>query len=214
MKKTNIPNLLTIFRIILFVPIILLISLQTNIFYEFNFLFINSQISLKISIGFFVAGILFIISSISDWLDGYLARKWNVISDWGKMWDPIADKILINSLLIAFAAQGIVHFSLVIIFIVRDILMDGFRMFALNKNIIISANIFGKLKTIFQMLSCILSLFFFTFSINNNLNIDKQLWFWLIQMLPYWIAILFSIISCWIYFKKVTKLINSKNTTK
>ncbi|WP_084269023.1 CDP-diacylglycerol--glycerol-3-phosphate 3-phosphatidyltransferase [Mycoplasmoides alvi] len=207
MIKKNIPNILTVSRIILIIPIIVLLSIETNLIYSFNFLFLSSEININVSIGLFISGILFIISGFTDWLDGYLARKWDVVSNIGKLWDPLADKILINSVLIIFAVKGYVHFIIVIIFVVRDIIIDGLRMFAMNRNILLSANIFGKLKTIFQMLACSLTFFVFGLSFNLNLTSGEEIWYWIIQMLIYWFALIFSILSCVIYFNQVQRLL-------
>ena len=210
MKKAKIPNILTIFRIFLIVPIVILLTVNTTKIYSISFIFLNDSIQIDISIGLMVAGVLFIISATTDWLDGYLARRWKVISDWGKLWDPLADKVLINSVLIIFAVKGYLHFIVVIIFIVRDIFIDGLRMFAASKNVLISASTYGKLKTIFQIIACCLTFFIFALPINLVTTIGSQVWYWSIQMLFYWISLLFSISSCLIYFIKTWKSIKTK----
>lgn len=116
----------------------------------------NSQINIV----YLIACIIFIIASITDWLDGYLARKWNQVTDLGKFLDPIADKLLVNSCLIFLAvpfsfAPNQIHVPAfcVVIMIMRDLVVDTLRFMAAKKNVVIAANIFGKLKTVFQMVA-------------------------------------------------------------
>lgn len=206
-NKKKIPNILTIFRIILFIPIVILITIQTPIVYEINLNILKINNMISISWGMLIAGILFLLSAFTDWLDGHLARKWKVISDWGKLWDPIADKILINSLLITFSILDYIHFSLVIIFITRDTVMDGLRMFALRYNVVVAANIYGKLKTIFQLIACTLTLFIFALPLEKIKTTNDKLWYWIGQMFFYWIAMFFSIISWGIYYYKIVKMV-------
>lgn len=111
---------------------------------------------------YFAVAIVFIIGSFSDFLDGYLARKMNLVTDLGKFLDPIADKLLVNSILIflviepSFAPDQQVLpqlFILVILMIARDLIVDALRLMAVKKNVIIAANIFGKAKTVAQMIA-------------------------------------------------------------
>ena len=107
-----------------------------------------------------IAAIVFIIASATDAVDGHLARKWNQVTNLGKFLDPIADKMLVNSLLV-FAAvpmayapgQMTIPWFCVVLMIVRDLIVDTMRLLAAKKNIVVPANIFGKLKTIFQMIA-------------------------------------------------------------
>ena len=104
--------------------------------------------------------IIFLIASFTDFLDGYLARKNNQVTSLGKFLDPVADKLLINSMIIFLCvpntiASGQITISVwcAIIFVARDIVVDALRFIAAQKNIVIAANIFGKLKTVFQMVA-------------------------------------------------------------
>lgn len=105
--------------------------------------------------------IVFVIAASTDYLDGYLARRWNQVTDLGKFLDPIADKLLVNSMLIflavpwAFAPNQsiIIPTFCVIIVIARDLVVDALRLIAVQKNKVIAANIFGKMKTFFQMVA-------------------------------------------------------------
>lgn len=114
--------------------------------------------------------LIFLLGSFSDFLDGYVARKYNMITDFGKFIDPIADKILVLSAFIMFIDRGFVEPWVVIVVLFRELLISGFRMLAAKKNISIAADIFGKLKTTTQFFSVIF--FFLTIIlINRNMYI-------------------------------------------
>ena len=104
--------------------------------------------------------IFFLIASFTDFLDGYLARKNNQVTDFGKFLDPVADKLLVNSMVIfliipASYAPGQMNFSIwcAILLVARDIVVDALRFVAANKGVVIAANIFGKLKTVLEMIA-------------------------------------------------------------
>ncbi len=145
----NLANKITMFRILL-LPIFVL-----SYYYD------QSGIS---SLAIFLLG------SFSDFLDGYVARKYDMITDFGKFIDPIADKILVLSAFIMFIDRGFVEPWVVIVVLFRELLISGFRMLAAKKNISIAADIFGKLKTTTQFFSVIF--FFLTIIlINRNMYI-------------------------------------------
>jgi CDP-diacylglycerol--glycerol-3-phosphate 3-phosphatidyltransferase len=102
--------------------------------------------------------VLFVVGSASDWLDGYLARKNNLVTTFGKFMDPIADKLLVNTLFIIIAAGGLVHFIVPIIMIARDTVVDAIRMIAVGEGKVIAASKLGKLKTVTQMIALIVIL--------------------------------------------------------
>ncbi|YAF49896.1 CDP-diacylglycerol--glycerol-3-phosphate 3-phosphatidyltransferase [Mycoplasmoides gallisepticum] len=149
--------------------------------------------TLKINLYFLIIGILFVVASFSDFLDGYLARKYQLISNYGKVFDPIADKLLINAVLIYFAYLGVVNFYLVILLILRDIYVDGLRVFVSTKKIVVPANIFGKLKTVAQMVAIIITLFVAGQFVLTN-TIANQIF-----NLAYYLATFFSLLSGGIY---------------
>ena len=114
--------------------------------------------------------LIFLLGSFSDFLDGYVARKYNMITDFGKFIDPIADKILVLSAFIMFIDRGFVEPWVVIVVLFRELIISGFRMLAAKKNISIAADIFCKLKTTTQFFSVIF--FFLTIIlINRNMYI-------------------------------------------
>ncbi|HZJ86329.1 MAG TPA: CDP-diacylglycerol--glycerol-3-phosphate 3-phosphatidyltransferase, partial [Erysipelotrichaceae bacterium] len=111
-------------------------------------------ISLKNLLSLFI----FALASFTDFLDGYLARKNNQITTFGKFIDPIADKILVNTLFIVLAFQGVVPIVAVLLMVWRDTMVDGIRMMASAKGVTISAGILGKIKTVAQIITIILLL--------------------------------------------------------
>ena len=152
----NLPNKLSCFRMLL-VPIIVLIMIfpyaQFGIVLgNLNFGFVSLPI-LNLVVLFFFA-----LASFTDFLDGYIARKNNLITSFGKFIDPIADKLLVNTMFVMFAATGIVSVIPVIIMIWRDTLVDGLRMNAAQKGTVVAAGFLGKLKTVTQMLAIIMIL--------------------------------------------------------
>ncbi len=148
----NLPNKLTILRIFL-VPIFLIFLLYP---------FLGQSISRFISV------IIFIIAALTDALDGHIARKYNLITNFGKLMDPLADKLLVCSALIALVQLGRISSIVAIIIIGREFLITGFRLIALEENIVIAASNWGKLKTISQMVMIPFKILFFK---NNLLGI-------------------------------------------
>lgn len=129
----NIPNKLTILRIVLsFVCI--------------GFILKNSFVSLVI------AFIVFSLASITDFFDGYLARKNNLTSDLGKILDPIADKILIIGVFCAFLELGVINAWMVSLIMFREFIITGLRLYGLNKGVALEAKKFGKHKTVSQVI--------------------------------------------------------------
>lgn len=159
----NTPTKITLSRIVMI--FVMLITLF--VFGLFGTHFPVCEIDLggpKVSIVHIVCTVVFLVASFTDWLDGYLARKNNQVTDLGKFLDPIADKLLIDGMMIfllvpqAYAPshnRGVVTTSLlafcVIAMIGRDLIVDALRLIAVTKNQVIAANIFGKMKTVFQM---------------------------------------------------------------
>ncbi len=100
-----------------------------------------------------ILAILFVVGSATDAIDGKIARKYNLITNFGKFFDPLADKFLVNSALIFLACYGRIPALIIILMIGRDLAVDGIRFMAASKGEVIVANIFGKLKTVFQMVT-------------------------------------------------------------
>ncbi|MDD2505368.1 MAG: CDP-diacylglycerol--glycerol-3-phosphate 3-phosphatidyltransferase [Bacilli bacterium] len=107
-----------------------------------------------------VAGILFIIAAITDFVDGSIARSRNIVTDFGKVMDAIADKVLVNGVLIALAYEGLLPVIIPIVIITRDIVVDSIKMVAGSKGAAVGASIWGKIKTVFMMVG--ISMVFFS----------------------------------------------------
>ncbi|MCC6095021.1 MAG: CDP-diacylglycerol--glycerol-3-phosphate 3-phosphatidyltransferase [Eubacterium sp.] len=106
----------------------------------------------------YVALIIFIAASLTDTADGYIARKYNLITDFGKFMDPLADKLLVCSALILFAGNGRIPAFVVVIIISREFIISGFRLIAADNGLVIAASYWGKAKTISQMVMIIVLL--------------------------------------------------------
>lgn len=128
-KLLNTPNILTIIRMI-FVPVFIVLLLYV------------SRIA---------ACVVFVVASLTDWLDGYLARKNNEITNFGKFMDPLADKMLVTSALVCFVGLGWMPAWVAMIVIGRDLAVDGLRMLAASRNIVMAAGWSGKVKTAVTM---------------------------------------------------------------
>ena len=180
---------------------------EKYLIYQLNFSFQQKIIVAKIYLFSFLATILFVIAVLTDFFDGYLARKNNLISNFGKIWDPIADKILVNSILISFAIKTYIPFYLALISIVRDIIVDGYKSYAASCNIVIGANIWGKTKTVLQMVG--LTIIFFLFPIKKEES--TLIFYYLLQNLFIFFATVATIISGLIYTIEITKCTKRKN---
>lgn len=162
----NLPNKLTMLRIIMSLIIIVILLFPFDATgMELYRVFINE--SIVIDIKYIIAGVLFILASLTDFLDGYIARKYNLITDFGKMIDAIADKILVNSVLIILSATGFVHPIITVVIIIRDSIVNSIKMVAGNKGKVVAAINTGKYKTACLMTGISLTLFY---------NLPFELW--------------------------------------
>lgn len=129
----NLPNKLTVFRVIL-IP--------------FFVLFMQSFFS---DTGRYIALVIFIVASLTDMLDGKIARKYNLITNFGKLMDPLADKLLVCTAMLCLMDIDLLPAIVVIIIICREFIISAFRLIAANNNVVIAAGIWGKMKTVSQM---------------------------------------------------------------
>ena len=158
MKNKKLPNKLTNLRLILSGVIIILLLFPFNMLnINFKKYLINNIVILDVKM--VIVGILFIIASITDFLDGYLARKYNNMSDYGKLMDPIADKVLVNSILIVLSSYGYIYPIVPVIVIIRDVIINSLRMLAATSGVAEPALVVGKFKTAFLMIGITLKLF-------------------------------------------------------
>lgn len=155
----NLPNKITLSRIILsFIIIIILLLPFDAIGLEIPKLFIDERV--VIDLKYIIVGILFIIASLTDFVDGKLARKYNMVTDFGKMLDAIADKVLVNSVLIILAATGFISPIIPVVIVVRDSIVNSIKMIAGNKGNVVAAISTGKIKTACLMTGIVLTLFY------------------------------------------------------
>ncbi len=133
----NLPNKITVFRVCM-IPFFLIFMLVPGI-----------------PAGKYIAEAIFVVAAASDFLDGYLARKHHLVTDFGKFMDPLADKLLVCSAMICFVASGQMPAWIVIVIIAREFIISGFRLIAIENNIVIAANYWGKVKTVVQLFMCI-----------------------------------------------------------
>lgn len=173
----NLPNKLTIFRVIL-IPFFLLFLLIPQM------PFLPSE-----TWGRWIALAIFIIASFTDMLDGKIARKYHLITDFGKFMDPLADKLLVCSALIALIELGRIPAWMVIIIIAREFIISGFRLIAVDKGVVIAASYWGKFKTVFQMVAVCL------------LIVDIPALRMLTQIIL-WIAVILTVVSLADYLMK------------
>ena len=139
----NLPNKLTVMRVIL-IPFFVAALLYDN----------GSSQTMRV-----VANVIFIVASLTDLFDGKIARKYNLVTNFGKFMDPLADKLLVCSALICLIQLGQLPAWVVIIIISREFIISGFRLVAADNGIVIAASYWGKFKTTFQMIAVILMIF-------------------------------------------------------
>ena len=174
----NLPNKLTVLRILL-VPVFLLF-------------FLCPQIPLH----YLWAAIAFACSAITDCIDGKIARKYYMVTDFGKFLDPLADKILVMSALICLIPIGLAGPVMVVIILARDFLVTSLRLVASGKGTVIVANLWGKLKTVSQMVAICVVLVLLAL---GQLVAFPYVWIYLIDQILLWIATFFTILSGVIY---------------
>lgn len=148
----NLPNKLTILRVIM-IPFFLVALLVEGI-----------------PAGKWIALAIFIIASFTDMLDGKIARKYNLITNFGKFMDPLADKLLVSAALIALIPLGKIPAWVVIVIISREFIISGFRLIASDNGVVIAASYWGKIKTVTQMVMIVLLIADFSNSVMNVLE--------------------------------------------
>lgn len=155
----NTANKITMSRIIMSIIIILLLLFPFDqLGVEFPTFLLKGRI--LIDSKYLIAGVLFIIASLTDYFDGYVARKYNMVTDFGKMMDAISDKLLTNSILIILACNGKINVVIAVVIIVRDIIVDSIKMVVGNKGGAVAAIGIAKVKTASLMVGIILTLFY------------------------------------------------------
>ena len=169
----NLPNKLTIFRVILVIPFVALMLNGYDLW----------------------AVAVFIIASLTDLLDGKIARRYNLITDFGKFMDPLADKLLVCAAMICLVEMGRLPAWMVIVIISREFIISGFRLVASDNGVVIAASYWGKFKTTFQMLMIIVLI----------LNLGGV--FDMIGLVLTWIALILTVVSLIDYLVKNKQVI-------
>ncbi|MDD6637576.1 MAG: CDP-diacylglycerol--glycerol-3-phosphate 3-phosphatidyltransferase [Lachnospiraceae bacterium] len=178
----NLPNRLTLFRVIL-IPF-------------FVFFLLAPYFT---GYGNYIAVAVFIVASITDFLDGHIARKRNLVTNFGKFMDPLADKLLVCSALICLIELDRLPAWIVIIIIAREFIISGFRLIASDNGVVIAASYWGKFKTTFQMLMVIVLI----------LDIPHPVFYWLGVILTY-VSLALTVISLIDYIVKNKNVLQDK----
>ena len=155
----NLPNKLTLARICL-IPVLVLVWIFPYAQFDllvpvFHF---GGITGVSLSLLNVIVLAIFALASITDFVDGHLARKYNLVTTFGKFADPIADKMLVNTMFILFVSQGIVPVVPVLLMVARDTIVDGCRLIAMSNGVVVAAGFLGKLKTVLQMITIVLIL--------------------------------------------------------
>ena len=180
----NLPTKITVVRLILTVFILLLLCIPFS-YFGFNFPKYDFY-GVPVELNYIIAGVIFIIASLTDFLDGYLARKNNQVTDRGKMLDAIADKILVNSALIILAWKGFIPVIIPVLIVMRDTIVDVIKMEAGNKGKVVAAIKSGKIKTACMMIGLTLVFIY---------NLPFEIWNIHLGLFLVYFATIMSVIS-------------------
>ena len=178
----NLPNKITTIRVFM-IPIYLVFMLVEQIPY-----------------GRYIAGLVFTIAAITDALDGYVARKNNLITNFGKFMDPLADKLLVCSALICFVETGQMQSWIAIIIIAREFIISGFRTIASDNGVVLAAGWWGKIKTNVQVVMCVMLTVNLDFTFIN-----------ILEVIAIYLALVLTIISMMDYLIRNRKLLLNNN---
>ena len=196
----NLPNKITTGRILLSIIIIIILLFPFNMIgIEFPRVLIGGKVLADYK--YFIAGILFIIGSVSDFFDGYIARKNNIVTDYGKVMDAIADKVLVNGILIILSVAGFINVIIPVIIICRDIIVDSIKMVAGSKSKAVGASMLGKIKTVCMMIGISLMLFY---------NLPFELWNLRVADLFIFVATVLSVVSGIQYYLRNKEIVFSE----
>lgn len=221
-KEMNLPNKLTITRLLLAIPLFIFSLLA----YLMQILSVKNSVSIFISTNsytyrialtvflFFIL-IIFIGAMITDYYDGKIAREKNLVSDFGKLWDPIADKMITTISILLLLALKAIPLFVVIIFLVRDVVVAGCRTVLAQNNVSVAANMNGKIKTVLMSVGIVIMLIFliafniigsdYTLFYKNYSIIESYNTFVYCLSIPLIVAAIFNIISGYQYVSAAIK---------
>ena len=171
--QMNLPNKLTILRVLM-IPFFVLFMLC----------------DITGAADKWIAAVIFIVASLTDMLDGKIARQYNLVTNFGKFMDPLADKLLVSAAMICLVEMGRLPAWIVIIIISREFIISGFRLIASDNGVVIAASYWGKFKTVFQMAMIIVLIF------------DFGGFFGIVEMALIWISLILTVVSLVDYIVK------------
>ena len=171
--QMNLPNKLTILRVLM-IPFFVLFMLM----------------DITGAADKWIAAVIFIVASLTDMLDGKIARKYNLVTNFGKFMDPLADKLLVSAAMICLVEMGRLPAWIVIVIISREFIISGFRLIASDNGVVIAASYWGKFKTVFQMAMIIVLIF------------DFGGFFGIVEMALIWISLILTVVSLVDYIVK------------
>lgn len=180
----NLPNKLTVLRVILIPFFVVFLLLDAPLYYW-------------IALG------IFCIASLTDLLDGKIARKYNLVTNFGKFMDPLADKLLVSAALVCLVELGKLPSWMVILIISREFIISGFRLIAADNGVVIAASYWGKFKTVFQMAMII-------FLIMNLAGVIHPVFEFVTQLLV-WISLILTVVSLIDYLIKNKSVLSENN---
>lgn len=191
----NLPNKITFSRIIIAILIIIILLFPfDSAGLTMPRLFVSE--SIVVDIKYIIVGVLFICASITDFFDGYIAKKRNMCTDFGKIIDAIADKILIDSTLVILATIGFIHPAVAVVVILRDCIVDSIKRYLASKRIIFSSSKLAKIKTVLFMISISMILFY---------NLPFELFNLKIADIILVVATIMSVVSAFEYYGYLKK---------
>ena len=177
----NLPNKLTTIRMFLIIPFVMIMQISPD------------------GKSRFLALLIFVIASFTDFLDGYIARKNHLVTNFGKFMDPLADKLLVSAAMICLVSMNRLPAWMVIIIISREFAISGFRLIAADNGIVIAASWWGKFKTVSQMIMIIL------------LIADLGGVFTLLEQIFMWVALILTVVSLADYIWKNKKVLSMQS---
>lgn len=182
-RSVNLPNAITLFRLVLTAIFVAVAALESRTAYG-------------------VALVAFSLAAISDYLDGYLARRLNLVTSLGKLLDPLADKILVCAGFVFLSAEGLAPVWVTSLILTREFLVTGIRQIAVEQGHVMAADRLGKWKTTFQLTFCITALVYLSFPIGTFFHrLASPGGVYLLET-SMWLAVLFTAVSGWNYFWK------------
>ncbi len=186
----NFANNLTRSRIVMAIIILIILLFPWS---DIHFTFPTFLVAGKVLVDskYIIAGFIFVIASVTDYLDGQIARKEKKTSDYGAIMDAIADKVLVNGVLIVLAYQGFISVLIPVIIVIRDTIVDALRIGAASKKVIVKANKCGKIKTVTMLIGISLMLFY---------NLPFEIWNIYLAEILIDIATVLSVASGVIYY--------------